>query len=866
MACYPGQPALHQSVEDPREKSGLGFEVDQSLPLKSHSTQAIVRWLEDTYQYEDCICLPRSTIYEHYSDFCMRNQLQPVNAASFGKIIRQQFPTLTTRRLGTRGQSKYHYYGLGIKPTSVYYTEDYVQKQHNQGVPKKEPEAKKSHAYYAGKERPSAVLPKFPEVKHLTMSGSLPKEKLMTFMVMYRAHCQRILDSVIRANFDEVENFLFHFWQGMPSHLMSVLGTELVVDLVAVCDMALYKAVVSIYIATPLQNLPDNVAQEVRRFTTNLKCWLEPALQDLPESLVAVKLKAADMLCKSFKRQRSLMHLADAARNAFKGGESIEQLESDWGGLNLQTIFAQTLYTIQPLNIPQCYLDMVPNFLAEFSCMFSDEKCSLEDFALWIEAVMHNCFKDLKKGSIKTAGRAFLLTWKFFTSKIVREFTLMSAPSFGTFHLLHMLVDDYIMHTLETMLEKEHQDSHMKRINLLKQDDADEDIQVADTLLPSSSSSTTKSSEPPLQPPANPMPIPMPLKYTDFNSTDFKHTAAQDRHTTATPTTGVLVVGGGGVIGGGGGGGGDVAVPGKARKGDPYSSSDLPHQGFHSSGGMMRNLPVPLGRPSMGGLGGGLSSQPPSTNTESTFQGILPSSQDTVNMQQSNQALGLTRYSVTDADSGRIRGPAKSLSHPNLSAIGPPSRRGGVASIAAHSQAPPIPFPANLGGFTLSSMVGHFTPHPQLQPQALSMNPAAAGGLMQGLGISVGGPGPHPTSISLVQQQSLSGMPPTTTTLPPPMPLTHTVASSLHNPGGLPPLMQTMYSYPYMATLPAQPASTASSINNAPLPTATGFPPQSLLPGYSQYVPPSYAGTILNNHPSAQATSLGNNTYNRQET
>ena len=49
-----------------------------------------------------------------------------------------------------------------------------------------------------------------------------------------------------------------------------------------------------------------------------------------------------------------------AARNAFKGEESLEMLENDWSGLNLQTVFAQTLYTIQPLGVPQCYLDMVP--------------------------------------------------------------------------------------------------------------------------------------------------------------------------------------------------------------------------------------------------------------------------------------------------------------------------------------------------------------------------------------------------------------------------------------------------------------------------------------------------------------------------
>ena len=37
------------------------------------------------------------------------------------QIIRQMFPNLTTRRLGTRGQSRYHYYGLAVKESSPYY-------------------------------------------------------------------------------------------------------------------------------------------------------------------------------------------------------------------------------------------------------------------------------------------------------------------------------------------------------------------------------------------------------------------------------------------------------------------------------------------------------------------------------------------------------------------------------------------------------------------------------------------------------------------------------------------------------------------------------------------------------------------------
>jgi len=54
-----------------------------------------------------------------------------------------------------------------------------------------------------------------------------------------------------------VEYFLLHFWQGMPAHLLPVLSTELVVDLVAVCDMTLYTSVISVFITTPLQNIPD---------------------------------------------------------------------------------------------------------------------------------------------------------------------------------------------------------------------------------------------------------------------------------------------------------------------------------------------------------------------------------------------------------------------------------------------------------------------------------------------------------------------------------------------------------------------------------------------------------------------------------
>lgn len=54
-----------------------------------------------------------------------------------------------------------------------------------------------------------------------------------------------------------MENFLLHFWQGMPPHLISILPHKVVVDLVSMCDIMLYKVINNVLISSPLQNFPE---------------------------------------------------------------------------------------------------------------------------------------------------------------------------------------------------------------------------------------------------------------------------------------------------------------------------------------------------------------------------------------------------------------------------------------------------------------------------------------------------------------------------------------------------------------------------------------------------------------------------------
>ena len=62
--------------------------------------------------------------------FSSESKQEPVNAASFGKLIRSVFLGLRTRRIGTRGNSKYHYYGIRVKSSSPLNQLEGVQAQH----------------------------------------------------------------------------------------------------------------------------------------------------------------------------------------------------------------------------------------------------------------------------------------------------------------------------------------------------------------------------------------------------------------------------------------------------------------------------------------------------------------------------------------------------------------------------------------------------------------------------------------------------------------------------------------------------------------------------------------------------------------
>ncbi|PIK57147.1 putative DNA-binding protein RFX6-like [Apostichopus japonicus] len=214
--------------------------MDCEEKLSKPQLMETVKWLGENYEWADGVCLPRCVLYTHYLDFCKTHKYAHVGAATFGKIIRQRFPKLTTRRLGTRGQSKYHYYGIGIKKSSIYYHAVYTGKgltRFSEAKVKKEGSSRK----FSLSSKSGTLLPDFPSAGNLNIPKETTTEKIETFILMYRTHSQRILDSIIGGAVEEVQNLLLHFWQGMPAHLAETLNTSLISDVIGLCDSILYQ-------------------------------------------------------------------------------------------------------------------------------------------------------------------------------------------------------------------------------------------------------------------------------------------------------------------------------------------------------------------------------------------------------------------------------------------------------------------------------------------------------------------------------------------------------------------------------------------------------------------------------------------------
>ncbi|XP_015507386.2 DNA-binding protein RFX2 isoform X1 [Parus major] len=365
---------LEMAIENLQKNEGITSH--KSSLLNSH-----LQWLLDNYETAEGVSLPRSSLYNHYLRHCQEHKLDPVNAASFGKLIRSVFMGLRTRRLGTRGNSKYHYYGIRLKPESplnrlqedtqymamrqqpIHQKQRYRAAQKMDGMAES---ASNSNPHTTPEQSVAAqsqhhqqfidvthVFPEFPapDLGNVLLQEGFTLNDVKTLQVLYRRHCEATLDVVMHLQFHYIEKLWQSFWSpkappsdgptALPSSeeepegtlpkdkLITLCKYEPILKWMRSCDHILYQALVEILIPDVLRPVPSTLTQAIRNFAKSLEGWLMNAMSEFPPQVVQTKVGVVSAFAQTLRRYTSLNHLAQAARAVLQNTSQINQMLSD---------------------------------------------------------------------------------------------------------------------------------------------------------------------------------------------------------------------------------------------------------------------------------------------------------------------------------------------------------------------------------------------------------------------------------------------------------------------------------------------------------------------------------------------------------
>uniref|UniRef100_A0A8C8RQD4 DNA-binding protein RFX2 n=1 Tax=Pelusios castaneus TaxID=367368 RepID=A0A8C8RQD4_9SAUR len=466
-----------------------------SLSHTSRSSPATLQWLLDNYETAEGVSLPRSSLYNHYLRHCQEHKLDPVNAASFGKLIRSVFMGLRTRRLGTRGNSKYHYYGIRLKPESplnrlqedtqymamrqqpVHQKQRYRPTQKMDGIAET---GSNSNLHTTPEQSVAAqsqhhqqfidvthVFPDFPapDLGNVLLQEGITMNDIKTLQLLYRRHCEATLDVVMNLQFHYIEKLWQSFWSSktpsndgsttMPSSeeehegvilkdkLITLCKYDPILKWMRSCDHILYQALVEILIPDVLRPVPGTLTQAIRNFAKSLEGWLMNAMSDFPPQVVQTKVGVVSAFAQTLRRYTSLNHLAQAARAVLQNTSQINQMLSDLNRVDFANVQEQASW------VCQCEERMVQKLEQDFKLTLQQQS-SLDQWASWLDNVVTQVLKHHEGSpSFPKAARQFLLKWSFYSSMVIRDLTLRSAASFGSFHLIRLLYDEYMFYLVE---------------------------------------------------------------------------------------------------------------------------------------------------------------------------------------------------------------------------------------------------------------------------------------------------------------------------------------------------------------------------------------------------------------------------------
>ncbi|XP_042787898.1 DNA-binding protein RFX8 isoform X4 [Panthera leo] len=380
----------------------------------------IIQWLVDNF----CICegysVPRCLMYEIYVETCGHNAQTQVNPATFGKLVRLVFPDLGTRRLSTRGSARYHYDGICIKRSSFFYAQ---------------------YCYLLGEKR-----------DHSGDIIAFEKSTNYNSIIQQEGTCENrspIKTDPIGSPLSEFRRC--PFWE-------QELAKKYSYKMMAFLADEYYN-----YCQEILQNVRN---QELERVEDLLTSFWKSLQQD------TVMLMSLPDVCQLFKCYD--VQLYKTMRMVLRNNKRVNVLKSDLHAIINQGAL-DTSKKAPPSN-PCSTADLETH--TEMQCLSSlisllgtstDLSVFLNCLSSNLQAFVFQPSRN-KEEFIKLAA-SFQLRWNFLLTTVSKAMTLCHRDSFGSWHLFHLLLLEYVIHILQSCIEEEEDDDDVENLKEMLPDD-----------------------------------------------------------------------------------------------------------------------------------------------------------------------------------------------------------------------------------------------------------------------------------------------------------------------------------------------------------------------------------------------------------
>lgn len=332
------------------------------------------------------VAVPRNTIYAAYVDLCAKQRLKALTSASFGRCVRMVYPDVSTRRLGVRGESKYHYCGIRLvgddsglrtanqvsvrkekyklkesrrKPALGAALQDVFNTAKGKHLPGKwmqelqkdsslhpvVPIKPISSVDFSGLQRPTSRLvfltPELQSELDEPQPFELPQiydylpddadaEIQDTLVQSYYMHCVELIEAVASMKIRHFVSLNQSFYHTLSPEVQQLLSTPSLATWVQKVDLGTYQQITKIL--TPLchQVIPPEIFVTLRNLSMTLLPNIHQSLASYAPHLLQAKLIPAGQFASLLARLLRVNETAHAAARFLTNSADRELMRMDW--------------------------------------------------------------------------------------------------------------------------------------------------------------------------------------------------------------------------------------------------------------------------------------------------------------------------------------------------------------------------------------------------------------------------------------------------------------------------------------------------------------------------------------------------------